>query len=81
VTVTLAAAVGRVLGLDHGYWVALTATAALQGTSFDAVARRAAERLLGTIAGVTIAAGVLAAHPPVLALSVGVQMTGDRRLR
>jgi uncharacterized membrane protein YccC len=70
VTVTLAAAVGRVLGLDHGYWVALTATAALQGTSFDAVARRATERLLGTIAGVTIAVGILAAHPPVLALAL-----------
>jgi uncharacterized membrane protein YccC len=69
-TVTLAAAAGRALGLDHGYWVALTATAALQGTSFDAVARRATERLLGTIAGVTIAAGVLAAHPPVLALAM-----------
>jgi len=70
VTVTLAAVAGRVLGLDHGYWVALTATAALQGTSFDAVARRATERLIGTIAGVTIAAGVLAAHPPVLALAL-----------
>jgi hypothetical protein len=70
VTVTLAAAVGRVLGLDHGYWVALTATAALQGTSFDAVARRATERLFGTIAGVAIAAGVLAAHPPILALAL-----------
>jgi hypothetical protein len=70
VTVTLAAAAGRVLGLDHGYWVALTATAALQGTSFDAVARRGTERLLGTIAGVTIAAGLLAVHPPVLVLAL-----------
>jgi hypothetical protein len=63
VAVGLGVAIGRVLGLEHSYWVALTAAAALQADSFTGLARRSSKRLVGTCAGVVASAAIFALHP------------------
>jgi uncharacterized membrane protein YccC len=63
VTVAAGAALGRALGLEHSYWVALTAAAALQANNVTFLVRRSLNRLTGTIAGIGIAWIVFTAHP------------------
>jgi hypothetical protein len=63
VAVGLGVAIGRALGLEHSYWVALTAAAALQADGFTGLARRSVNRLVGTCVGVVAAAGIFALHP------------------
>jgi hypothetical protein len=63
VAVGLGVAIGRTLGLEHSYWVALTAAAALQADSFTGLARRSLNRLVGTCVGVVAAAGFFTLHP------------------
>ncbi|NYJ37892.1 FUSC family protein [Nocardiopsis aegyptia] len=52
ITVTAAGAFGLWLGLDHYYWVAITATAVLQGGTVVLAMNRSVQRSLGTLIGV-----------------------------
>ncbi|KAA9157456.1 hypothetical protein FPZ12_025120 [Amycolatopsis acidicola] len=69
VAVAIGVLLGRLLGLGHAYWVGLTVAAALQATNVTLLVRRAAHRIVGTIAGVALAAVVFAADPPLLAVA------------
>ncbi|MFD9123402.1 FUSC family protein [Kitasatospora sp. NPDC059571] len=51
------------LGLGHGYWAAISAAAVLHSVNVRTTAQRAVQRTLGTLAGLLIAFGVLAAQP------------------
>ncbi|HEX3711456.1 MAG TPA: FUSC family protein [Trebonia sp.] len=80
VTVAAGAGLGRALGLDHSYWVALTAAAALQANNVTFLVRRSLNRLAGTIAGIGIAWPVFAAHPVpavVAAVATACQFAGE----
>ncbi|RKE23530.1 FUSC family protein [Streptomyces sp. TLI_171] len=57
------------LGLGHGYWAAISA-AALHSVNLRTTAQRAAQRTLGTLAGLLIALAVLAAGPGPMVLAV-----------
>ncbi|WP_017570514.1 FUSC family protein [Nocardiopsis halotolerans] len=70
ITVTAAGAFSLLLGLDHYYWVGLTATAVLQAGSVVLTMNRALQRSLGTMVGVFIAAALIALHPPLAAVIV-----------
>ncbi|MEV8593306.1 FUSC family protein [Streptomyces sp. NPDC052012] len=59
----LAGGMALVLGLGHGYWAAVSAAAVLHSVNVRTAAQRAAQRTLGTVAGLLIAFGVLAARP------------------
>ena len=63
IAVAAGIAIGRVIGLEHGYWVGLTAAAVLQATNVTLVRRRALHRAVGTGLGVLLAAGILALDP------------------
>ncbi|WP_198659214.1 FUSC family protein [Nocardiopsis sp. FIRDI 009] len=64
ITVTLGGAFGLWLGLDHYYWVAITATAVLQGGNVVLTVNRSLQRSLGTLIGVVIGAFVLSLDLP-----------------
>ncbi|MEU8530777.1 FUSC family protein [Streptomyces sp. NPDC048629] len=51
------------LGLGHGYWAAISAAAVLHSINVRTAAQRAVQRTLGTVAGLLLALGVLAAEP------------------
>jgi uncharacterized membrane protein YccC len=70
IAVAAGAALGRVLGLGHAYWVGLTAAAALQANNVTFLVRRAASRLAGTLAGVVLAWLVFTSDPTVLVVAV-----------
>ncbi|MFI9821508.1 FUSC family protein [Streptomyces sp. NPDC052013] len=59
----LAGGLALVLGLGHGYWAAVSAAAVLHSVNVRTAAQRAVQRTLGTVAGLLIAFGVLAARP------------------
>ncbi|WP_079175090.1 FUSC family protein [Streptomyces malaysiense] len=59
----LAGALALFLGLGHGYWAAISAAAVLHSVNVRTVAQRAVQRTVGTIAGLALALGVLAAGP------------------
>ena len=59
ITVTAAGAFGLWMGLDHYYWVALTATTVLQGGSVVLTMNRSIQRSLGTLLGVVLGALLL----------------------
>ena len=63
IAVAAGIAIGRLVGLEHGYWVGLTAAAVLQATNVALIRRRALHRAVGTGVGVLIAAGILALDP------------------
>ena len=63
IAVAAGIAIGRTIGLEHGYWVGLTAAAVLQATNVTLVRRRAVQRAVGTGLGVLLAAGILALDP------------------
>ncbi len=60
------------LSLGHGYWAAISAAAVLHSVNIRTTAQRAVQRTLGTVVGLLLAVGVLAAHPgpAVLALVI-----------
>ncbi|MFI7102483.1 FUSC family protein [Streptomyces sp. NPDC050161] len=60
------------LGLEHGYWASISAAAVLHSVNLRTTAQRAVQRTLGTIAGLLLALGVLAAHPAPVALTLVV---------
>jgi hypothetical protein len=70
IAVAAGAALGRALGLGHGYWVGLTAAAALQANNVTFLVRRSASRLAGTLAGVVLAWVVFTSNPTVLVVAV-----------
>ncbi len=63
----LAGIVGLLLIGDHWYWAMVAAVAALGGAHLQARLVRGSQRLVGTLLGVVIAAGLLALHLPPLA--------------
>ncbi|MEU9856191.1 FUSC family protein [Streptomyces sp. NPDC047974] len=60
------------LGLDHGYWASVSASAVLHSINVRTAAQRAVQRTLGTVAGLLLALGILAARPDPLVLVVVV---------
>ncbi|WP_239481874.1 FUSC family protein [Streptomyces sp. CS014] len=71
----LAGAAALPLGLGHGYWAAISAAAVLHSVNVRTAAQRAAQRTLGTMAGLLLALGILAARPePVVLVVVIVGM-------
>ncbi|WP_239694460.1 FUSC family protein [Streptomyces sp. Cmuel-A718b] len=71
----LAGAAALPLGLGHGYWAAISAAAVLHSVNVRTAAQRAAQRTLGTMAGLLLALGILAARPePVVLVGVIVVM-------
>ncbi len=84
IVVAVAAGLGRALGLDHSYWVGLTAAAVLQASNVTLLLRRAARRLGGTVAGVVLAGAIFAWHPVVIAVAIvaiGAQFTAEILIR
>ncbi|WP_326625233.1 MULTISPECIES: FUSC family protein [unclassified Streptomyces] len=59
----LAGGMALLLGLGHGYWAAISAAAVLHSINVRTAAQRAVQRTLGTVAGLMLALGVLAARP------------------
>ncbi|WP_028649515.1 FUSC family protein [Nocardiopsis sp. CNT312] len=70
ITVTLAGAFGLWIGLDRSYWIAITATAVLQGGNVVVTTKRSVQRSVGTMLGVAVGALVLWFDPPVSAVVV-----------
>lgn len=58
------------LDLEHSYWAAISAAAVLHGVNVRTTAQRAVQRTLGTVVGLLLALGVLAARPEPVALTV-----------
>lgn len=50
-------------GIGHPYWTFVTASVPMSGPDLHARLARAAQRVIGTAAGLGVAAAVLAAHP------------------
>nr|WP_051819798.1 FUSC family protein [Streptomyces flavochromogenes] len=59
----LAGGAALLFGLGHGYWAAISAAAVLHSINVRTAAQRAVQRTLGTMAGLVLALGVLAARP------------------
>ncbi|MFE4305487.1 FUSC family protein [Streptomyces sp. NPDC056891] len=59
----LAGGAALLFGLGHGYWAAISAAAVLHSVNVRTAAQRAVQRTLGTMAGLLLALGVLAARP------------------
>ncbi|MET8433169.1 FUSC family protein [Streptomyces sp900116325] len=59
----LAGGTALLLGLGHGYWAAISAAAVLHSINVRTAAQRTVQRTLGTVAGLMLALGVLAARP------------------
>ncbi|MFD8972752.1 FUSC family protein [Streptomyces sp. NPDC059593] len=59
----LAGAAALLLGLGHGYWAAVSAAAVLHSINIRTATQRAVQRALGTVVGLALALGVLAASP------------------
>ncbi|MET9540077.1 FUSC family protein [Streptomyces sp. NPDC006553] len=59
----LAGGAALLFGLGHGYWAAISAAAVLHSINVRTAAQRAVQRTLGTMAGLMVALGVLAARP------------------
>lgn len=75
VAVPLAGAAAALLGLSHVYWAMATALLMLhQGAHRLATLQRAADRLIGTLVGLGLAAVVLSAHPQGLWLVLVVSL-------
>ncbi len=67
----IAGGAALLLGLGHGYWAAISAAAVLHSVNVRTATQRAVQRTLGTVAGLLLALGVLAADPgPVLLVLV-----------
>ncbi|WP_246793973.1 FUSC family protein [Burkholderia perseverans] len=75
VATLIAGGIGLALGLDRAYWgMAATVVVLNQAQGWSGTFRRACHRVSGTLAGLIVAWGVLAAHPQGLwiALTVGL---------
>ncbi|MGW0818737.1 FUSC family protein [Streptomyces viridiviolaceus] len=65
-----AGGIAVLLHLQHGYWAAISAAAVLHSVNVRTTAQRAVQRTLGTLVGLLLALGVLAAHPEPMTLAV-----------
>jgi uncharacterized membrane protein YccC len=63
IAIALAMAIGHLLRVGQPYWIALTVSAVLQGSTLVTSMRRGIERTAGTLVGVFIAAGLAALEP------------------
>ena len=72
IVVGLGVAIGRALGLDHAYWIGLTAAAVLQASNLMITRRRVVHRLAGTVIGVGLAFAVLGWYPPIWLVVIAV---------
>lgn len=70
VATLLAGAVGLLLVGSHWYWAMVGAAAAVSGAHVTARLIRGLQRLVGTLLGVLVAAGLLSLHLPPLAVIV-----------
>lgn len=70
--VLAAGAAATAIGIGHPYWAMVAAVAAVTGADTTARLTRAIHRVAGTLAGVVLAAVILAPHLPVAALIVMV---------
>lgn len=69
----LAGLTGLALLGTHWYWAMVAAVAALGGAHLNARVARGIQRLVGTLVGVVLAAGLLALHlPPLATIAVAV---------
>lgn len=66
--VLISGSAATLLGIGHPYWSMVSAVAALTGADATTQVARAIQRVAGTLAGVLIAAALLAPHLPALAL-------------
>jgi uncharacterized membrane protein YccC len=70
VAAVLAAAAAAAVDLPHAYWAPAAAVVVLQATSARLTISRAGHRVVGTIAGVLLAAGIFALEPSPLMVVV-----------
>ena len=70
VAVLAAGAAATAIGIGHPYWSMVAAVVAVTGADTTARLTRAVHRVAGTLAGVALAAAILAPHLPVGALIV-----------
>jgi uncharacterized membrane protein YccC len=66
----VAGGLAALLGLRHGYWAAISAAAVLHSVNIRTTAQRAAQRTLGTVVGLLLTLGALAAHPGPVVLAL-----------
>lgn len=72
---------GLLLGGTHWYWAAVGAVAAVSGAQLNARIIRGIQRLIGTLLGVLVAAGVLALDlPPIAVIALVVVLQGVAEL-
>lgn len=77
----LAGLAGLLLIGDHWYWAMVAAVAALGGAQLSARVVRGLQRLIGTLVGVVIAAGILALDlPPLATLAMAVLLRAGAEL-
>ena len=77
----LAGLIGVLLIGDHWYWAMVAAVAALGGAQLNARVIRGIQRLVGTVVGIAIAAGLLALDlPPLATLAAAVVMQAGAEL-
>ncbi len=74
VLVAIGVIVFKVLHIPHGYWLPFSMIVVLQ-PDFGSTRKRAAERMLGTLAGGILASSLLWLHPPVGYLVAAVAVT------
>ncbi|TCI97408.1 FUSC family protein [Aeromicrobium sp. IC_218] len=75
-----AAVLATALDLGHAYWAAVGAAAATSGPTAGARVSRAVQRSVGTLAGVVVAAGLLALEPSALVsivLAIALQVVAE----
>ncbi|MFA4928492.1 MAG: FUSC family protein [Patulibacter sp.] len=72
IAVGVGTAVGLLLGVDHGVWVGLSASAVLQASNVSLVRTRTLQRALGTLVGVGLAAALLIGDPSLLVLVIAL---------
>src|SRR5262249_52559014 len=66
----VAGGLAALLGLRHGYWAAISAAAVLHSVNIRTTAQRAAQPTLGTVVGLLLTLGVLAAYPGPVVLAL-----------
>lgn len=81
VAIVGAGVAGLLLGGTHWYWAAVGAVAAVSGAQLNARIIRGIQRLVGTLLGVLVAAGVLALDlPPLAVIALVVLLQGSAEL-
>lgn len=85
VTIGIGAALAGIAGLlvvgDHWYWAMVAAVAALGGAQLSARIIRGIQRLVGTLGGIAVAAGLLALGlPPLATLAIAVVLQAGAEL-